>query len=163
MQKIIVAAVAQNGVIGNEGSIPWHSREDMRYFKNLTMGSPVIMGRKTYESMGKPLKGRLNIVLSGSMKSATEGLLVFDSLGKALEYCENEVKSEKVFIIGGGEVYRQAIKLVDEMSISKMKFQAEGSVLFPPLKDSDWDVEVKAEYEDFQVFWYKRKQFEVKS
>lgn len=95
MQKIIVAAVAQNGVIGSDGTIPWHSREDMQYFKSLTMGSPIIMGRKTYESLGKPLKGRLNIVISRHMKSASEDLLVFDSLQKAYDYCRNEAKAIK--------------------------------------------------------------------
>lgn len=157
MQKIIVAAVAQNGVIGNEGSIPWHSREDMQYFKSLTMGSPIIMGRKTYESLGKPLKGRLNIVISRIMKSEVPDLLVFTSLSEAYKYCENEVKAEKVFIIGGGEIYKEAVKTADAMSLSEMKFKAEGNVFFPELEPSKWEREVKAEYEDFQVIWYKRK------
>lgn len=157
MQKIIVAAVAQNGVIGNKGKIPWHSSEDFKYFKSLTFGNPVIMGRRTLESLGKPLKGRLNVVISRHMKSESPEVMVFGSLSEALEYCENEAKAEKVFIIGGGEIYKEAVKTADEMSISKMKFEAEGDVFFPEIKSSEWDAEVKADYEDFQVIWYKRK------
>ncbi|HEX2865386.1 MAG TPA: dihydrofolate reductase [Ignavibacteriales bacterium] len=157
MQKIIVAAVAQNGVIGNNGTIPWHSREDMQYFKSLTMGSPIIMGRKTYESLGKPLKGRLNIVISRMMKSELPDVLVFASLSEAFKYCENEAKAEKVFIIGGGEIYKEAVTSADLMSLSEMKFEAEGNVFFPEVDTSKWEREVRADYEDFQVIWYKRK------
>ncbi|MGE5351101.1 MAG: dihydrofolate reductase [Acidobacteriota bacterium] len=157
MQKIIVAAVAQNGVIGNKGNMPWHSSEDFKYFKSLTLGNPVIMGRKTLESLGKPLKGRLNIVISRHMKSENPEVKVFSSLAEAYDFCENEAKAEKVFIIGGGELYKDAIKTADEMSISKMKFLAEGDVLFPAFDPSEWDMEVKADYDDFQVIWYRRK------
>lgn len=159
MQKIIVVAVAQNGVIGKEGSIPWHSREDMQYFKSLTMGSPIIMGRKTFESLGKPLKGRLNIVISRheSLKETFPEVMVFNSLQKAFDYCENEAGAEKVFIIGGGEIYKEAVKTADGMSISQMKFEAEGNVYFPEFDSSQWVREVKAGYDDFDVVWYKRK------
>lgn len=157
MQKIIVAAVAQNGVIGNKGTMPWHSSEDFKYFKSLTLGNPVIMGRKTLESLGKPLKGRLNIVISRHMKSESPEVMVFGSLSEALDYCENEAKSEKVFIIGGGEIFKEAVKTADDMSISKMKFEAEGDVFFPDINSSEWDTEVKADYDDFQIIWYKRK------
>lgn len=157
MRKIIVVAVAQNGVIGNKGTMPWHSSEDFKYFKSLTTGNPVIMGRKTLESLGKPLKGRLNIVISRTMESNSPEVMVFSSLAGAYEYCENEIKAEKIFIIGGGDIFKEAIKSIDEMSISRMKFEAEGDVFFPAFEVSEWESEVKAEYEDFQVIWYKRK------
>jgi dihydrofolate reductase len=157
LQKIIVAAVAQNGVIGNKGVMPWHSSEDFKYFKSLTLGNPVIMGRKTLESLGRPLKGRLNVVISRHMKSESPEVKVFSSLPEAYDYCENEAKAEKVFVIGGGQLYNEAIETADEMSISRMKFIAEGDVFFPPFDPSEWESEVKAEYDDFQVIWYKRK------
>ncbi len=160
MKKIIIAAIARNGVIGkSSGEMPWHVKEEFRHFKETTTGSPVIMGRKTFDTLGKPLKGRLNIVVSSvSPKEIPfEGMLYFSSLEAAIEYCEQE-KYPKIFIIGGGSVYRQSIGIADEMILSYMKFDAEGEVLFPDFEKSSWIITNEVENEQFTVVYYSRKE-----
>lgn len=156
MKKIIIAAVAQNGVIGNAGAIPWHSKEDFQHFKNTTMGFPIIMGRKCFESLKKPLKGRLNIVITRNTdyKAESEEVLLLNTLNSAFDYCET--KYEKVFIIGGGEIYNQSISVADEMIISKMKLEVEGDVFFPPIDENEWKAEKETEMGEFCVIYYKR-------
>ncbi|MGE5500033.1 MAG: dihydrofolate reductase [Syntrophothermus sp.] len=158
MEKIVVAAVSENGVIGSNGNIPWHSREDLQYFKSITMGYPVIMGRKTFESLKKPLKGRLNIVLTRNLNASYdfEDVKTFNELYKAFAYLENIVKAEKVFIIGGSEIYSQAISSADRMSISRMNFKAEGNVYFPEIDWNEWQEEDRFKYQEFDAVIYKR-------
>lgn len=158
MEKIIVAAVSENGVIGNNGGIPWHSKEDLQYFKSLTMGFPVIMGRKTFESLKKPLKGRLNVVLTRNISARydIEDVVAFYDLNEALRYLENDVKAEKVFIIGGSEIYRQAVPSADRMCISRMKFQAEGNVCFPEINWNEWYEQDRLKYQEFDAVIYTR-------
>ena len=129
----IIVAIAKNGVIGKaKGEMSWHVKEEFQHFKNTTLGFPIIMGRKTFETLGKPLKGRLNIVVSKNKlyKTDYDDVVIKSSINEAIEYC-NSLKPEKIFIIGGGEIYRQAILFVDEMIITFMKFEAEGEVKFP--------------------------------
>ena len=136
----LIVAIAQNGVIGkSNGEMSWHVKEEFQHFKNTTLGFPIIMGRKTFETLGKPLKGRLNIVVSKnqSYKTLFDDVVVESSLDKAIEHCKN-INSERIFIIGGGEIYRQAITFVDEMIITFMKFEAEGEVKFPKINDGEW-------------------------
>lgn len=159
MKKIIIVAIAENNVIGKaNGEMPWHVKEEFRHFKDTTSGYPVIMGRKTFETLGKPLKNRLNIVITRNKNYSINfnEVLIFDSLEKSFDYCEKN-NYEKIFIIGGGEIYSQAINLVDEMIISKMKFQAEGEVKFPEIIQSEWEVKKIMERELFEVFIYRRK------
>lgn len=162
MKKSLIVAVAQNGVIGKaNGEMPWHVKEEFKHFKDTTFGFPVIMGRKTFETLGKPLKGRLNIIITRNKNYSVrfDDVLIFDSLENAIKYCE-EKKYEIIFIIGGGEIYSQAIDIVDEMIISRMKFQADGEVKFPKIIESDWEVEKIMERELFEVFIYRRKNVE---
>jgi len=158
LRKIIIAAVAENGVIGKStGEMPWHVPEEFRHFKETTLGSPVIMGSRTFETLGKPLKGRLNIVVTNALNGLQNenDLIFFTSLNDALKFCEDQ-KFEKVFIIGGGMVYRQAISFADEMILSYMKFGAEGEVTFPEFDPSQWEITRKEEKEKFSVFYYSR-------
>jgi dihydrofolate reductase len=162
LKKSLIVAVAQNGVIGKaNGEMPWHVKEEFKHFKDTTFGFPVIMGRKTFETLGKPLKGRLNIIITRNKNYSVrfDDVLIFDSLENAIKYCE-EKKYEIIFIIGGGEIYSQAIDIVDEMIISRMKFQADGEVKFPKIIESDWEVEKIMERELFEVFIYRRKNVE---
>lgn len=162
MIKSLIVAVAQNGVIGKaNGEMPWHVKEEFKHFKNTTLGYPILMGRKTFETLGKPLKGRLNIVITRNKNYSVkfDDVLIFDSLENAIKYCE-EKNYEKIFIIGGGEIYSQAIGIVDEMIISKMKFEAEGEVKFPVIDESEWFIEKLMERELFDVFIYRRKNVE---
>jgi len=155
----IIVAIAKNGVIGKaKGEMSWHVKEEFQHFKDTTMGFPIIMGRKTFETLGKPLKGRLNIVVSKNRfyKTAYDDVVIKSSIEDAIEYC-NYLKPEKVFVIGGGEIYRQAILFVDEMIITFMKFEAEGEVKFPSINNDDWKIEKIRDQELFEIFRYVRK------
>ena len=159
MKIVIISAVAQNRVIGKaSGEMPWHVSEEFKHFKKTTMGYPIIMGRKTFESLGKPLKGRENIVITRSKNfSYDDGeVKVFNSLQDGIEYAKS-LKKEKIFITGGGEIYKQAIKITDELIISHMKFEAEGEVKFPEISDIDWKVESREDHEQFEIVIYKKK------
>jgi dihydrofolate reductase len=157
--KIIIVAIAKNGVIGKaNGEMSWHVKEEFQHFKNTTLGFPIIMGRKTFETLGKPLKGRLNIIVSRnkSYKTDFSEVVITHSLNDAIE-AGAQNNPEKIFIIGGGEIYKQAINIVDEMIISFMKFDAEGDVKFPEINKNNW---LKTKIDDrelFEIFRYERK------
>ena len=155
----LIVAIAQNGVIGkSNGEMSWYVKEEFQHFKNTTLGFPIVMGRKTFETLGKPLKGRLNIIVSKnqSYKTLFNDVVVESSLDKAIEHCEN-INSERIFIIGGGEIYKQAVSFVDEMIITFMKFEAEGEVKFPKINNDDWNIKKLSDHELFEIFRYERK------
>lgn len=134
----IVAAVSQNGVIGHNGKIPWHLPADLLVFKHLTMGHAVVMGRKTYESIGKALPGRLNIVLTRERNYLAPGCIIAASANAAL----SAAKDKEVYVIGGGEVYKRFLKVADRMHITFIEQYFEGDAYFPPVDWSEWN-EVK--------------------
>ncbi len=159
MKKIIIAAVAKNGVIGrSNGEMPWHSKEEFAHFKQTTFGFPVIMGRKTFDTLGKPLKGRLNIVITRSkdVNYDFDEVKIFNTLKTAYDYCER-AGTEKIFVIGGGEIYKQAMKDADEMIISIMDFDAEGDVFFPEIDKDDWNIIGRDKRGGFEILTYVRK------
>ncbi|WP_337864949.1 dihydrofolate reductase [Ignavibacterium sp.] len=154
----LIVAIAKNSVIGkSSGEMSWHVSEEFKHFKNTTKGFPVIMGRKTFETLGKPLKDRLNIVLTKNpdFKTEFDEVIIFSSLDDALQFCRNN-NYEKVFIIGGAEIYKLALPIVDEMIISFMKFEAEGDVYFPEFNETEWTKEKIMDKELFEVYLYKR-------
>jgi dihydrofolate reductase len=153
-----MVAVAQNGVIGKDGKMPWHSKEELQYFKKTTSQYPVLMGRKTLESMGKPLKNRLNLILSKKpeMLRNYEDIIIFDNIDEAFKYCENN-NYEKLFVLGGEEIYRQTMDDCDTMLISWMKFEVEGDTFFPEIDENVWEVESITNYNDFDVYRYKKR------
>ncbi len=158
MKIAIIAAVAKNGVIGRStGEMPWHSSEEFRHFKSTTLGFPVIMGRKTFESLGKPLKGRLNIVLSRQENyDPGNEVKVMRSLQQAYDFCRDS-NYEKIFVIGGGYIFPEGMKDADEMIISVMDFNAEGDVCFPEIKESEWKLASSEKRNGFEVFHYERR------
>ncbi len=159
MKIILISAIAKNGVIGkSDGEMPWHVKEEFQHFKNTTYGFPIIMGRKTFETLGKPLKGRLNIVLTQKpdINYPFEEVKIFNSLPEAYSHCEKE-KFEMAFVIGGGEIYSQAMDKADEMILSYMKFEAKGDVFFPKFNKEKWKVVKKEDREQFEIFWYVKK------
>ncbi|NCQ16972.1 MAG: diacylglycerol kinase [Ignavibacteria bacterium CG22_combo_CG10-13_8_21_14_all_37_15] len=159
MKIIIIAAIAQNGVIGTTmGEMPWHVKEEFAHFKNTTFGFPVIMGRKTFETLGNPLKGRLNIIITNSQNFSfkDDGAIVYHSLIGALDYCR-KANYEKIFIIGGREIFLQAIPFVDEMILSFMKFSAKGEILFPEYNETDWQKTEEKIFDQFSVCNFVRK------
>lgn len=159
MKKIIIAAVAKNNVIGKDGIMPWHSKEDLKHFKETTMNYPLIMGRKTFQSMGgKPLKGRLNIILTRSENfEKPEGdVEIFTSINDAYEFCESK-NYGKVFVIGGGEIYKREINNVDELQISRMNVEVEGDTFFPKIDDKIWQVDEEKDFTDFILKIYRKR------
>lgn len=159
MRIIIIAAIAKNGVIGkSSGEMPWHIKEEFQHFKKTTFGSTVIMGRKTFETLGKPLKGRENIIVTRNedLKFHFEEIKIFHTMEKSIDYCRTK-NYDKIFVIGGGEIYRQAIQIADEMILSFMKFEAEGEVLFPEIKISVWQLVSTEDREHFEIRKYIRK------
>ena len=155
----LIVAIAKNGVIGRaSGQMPWHVKDEFKHFKNTTLGFSIIMGRKTFETLGKPLKGRLNIVVSRNQNYKTdfEEVVIKSSLQSAIDYCK-ELNPEKIFIIGGGEIFKQSIPLADEMIITFMKFDAEGEIKYPEFDSKQWKIEKIMDHELFEVFRYERK------
>ena len=159
MRIIIIVAVATNGVIGRaNGEMPWHVKEDFQHFKKTTMNFPIIMGRKSFESLGKPLKGRENIVVTrnANLNYNFDDVTIIHSLIEAIEHCKL-LSKEKIFITGGGEIYKQSISIADEMIISHMKFEAEGEVKFPDIDMNEWYIDSKDNRDQFEIVNYKRK------
>ena len=159
MLKILIAAVAKNNVIGkSSGEMPWHSKDEFRHFKQTTLGFPVIMGRKTFESLGKPLKGRLNIVLTknSKLKKKFEEIIIFDTIKSAFKFCMTD-KFEKVFVIGGGQIFEKTIADADEMIISHMDFNAQGDVYFPKINLKKWEISSREERIRFEIVTYKKR------
>ena len=160
MKKIIISAVAGNRVIGrSNGEMPWHSKEEFQHFKQTTLGFPIIMGRKTFDALGKPLKGRLNIILTlnSERRYDFDDTKIFNSLENAYSFCEHN-NYDKVFIIGGAQIYKKAMLTADEMLISIMNFDADGDVLFPKINDDEWIIESRDKRSEFEILKYvKRK------
>ncbi len=131
----LVAAVASNGVIGAQGRLPWRLPEDLRHFKRLTLGYPVIMGRKTWESLGKPLLDRENIVVTRRPGYAAPGASVARSFAAALALCTGE---RLVFVIGGGELYREALPSAHGLVLTEIRRAYAGDTYFPAFDRSAW-------------------------
>lgn len=131
----LVAAVASNGVIGNNGRLPWHLPEDLKHFRALTLGHPVIMGRRTWESLGKPLAGRDNIVVTRAPGYAAPGAAVAASLEAALASC---ARSPLAFVIGGAELYAAALPLADALVLTEIRRAYEGDSRFPDYDRAQW-------------------------
>ena len=159
MKIVIISAVARNGVIGrSNGEMPWHVKEEFQHFKKTTLGFPIIMGRKTFETLGKPLKDRLNVVVTNQpdYKLPYEEVKIFRALTDAIE-AVSETNPEIIFIIGGGQVYRQAMEFADEMIISIMKFDAEGDVYFPEIDTARWKEAAREIRDQFDIITYVKK------
>lgn len=133
----LIAAVAENGVIGQENELVWHLPDDFKYFKQTTSGHPILMGRKTFESLGKPLPNRLNVVITRNADYQPEGVVVVDSLEKAIEEARKTGIAE-AFVIGGAEIYRQAIASADRLYLTEVKASYEGDARFPDFNKTDW-------------------------
>lgn len=131
----LIAAMAANRVIGRNNALPWQLPADLRHFKALTMGHPVLMGRKTYESIGKPLPGRRNLVITRNRAYAAPGCEVVHSLDEALAACSG---AQDVFVIGGAELYREALARAQRLELTEIHAVFEGDALFPPFAPEQW-------------------------
>ena len=150
MEKIIIVATDERGAIGKAGAIPWHLHADMVHFRTTTTGYPVIMGRKTYESIGRPLPGRTNIVVSRSNPSI-EGVTVVASLSKAYEVAE-QTGAQKCFIMGGGQIYAQALADADTIILTRVCTVVEGAdTFFPAIDPALWKADKKESDDNKQM------------
>ncbi len=156
MKIIIIAAVANNNIIGKDGKLPWNIKEEITFFRNTTYGFPVLMGYNTFLSLNKPLEGRLNLVITSKKNLLnTENVIYFNDIKSAIDYA-NELKTEKLFIIGGENLFNQTICLADEMIISKIKKDYIGNNKFPEIDKKNW-LMIKEEVRNkFNIEYYKR-------
>jgi dihydrofolate reductase len=137
----VIVAVADNGVIGRNNSLPWHLPEDLRYFKRVTMGKPVVMGRKTFESIGRPLPGRANIVITRSDAWSAAGVSVVNSLDEALRLAADIAAldgTDEAMVIGGAEIYASAIPLAQRLYLTQVHADVEGDARLPEIDWSRW-------------------------
>jgi len=137
----LIAAVARNGVIGADGAMPWRLSSDLRRFKALTLGHPVVMGRRTFESIGRPLPGRANIVVSRSEGFAPDGVTVAPSLEAGLDAARRLAEAsgaDTVFVIGGGEIYRAALPVADRLFLTHVEAEPDGDTRFPDIDAEAW-------------------------
>ena len=134
-----VVAASENNVIGKDNRLPWRLPNDLKFFKNTTWAMPVIMGRKTFESFGKPLAGRTNIVITRRDDWQAEGVVKVKSLEEALQAAE-QTDAKEAFIIGGGEIFRQSFPMADKIYITRVHTQLDGDAFFPEIKEGEWQL-----------------------
>jgi dihydrofolate reductase len=138
---ILVAAMARNRVIGVDNGLPWHMRSDLKQFKAATMGKPLIMGRKTYQSIGKPLPGRRTIVVTHDKDFTAEGIETAGSLETALERGQEiagEMGADGVVVAGGAAIYQQALPVADRLLLTELDLEAKGDAFFPAFSPREW-------------------------
>jgi dihydrofolate reductase len=133
----IVVAASENNVIGKDNQLIWHLPADLRYFKNLTMGHPILMGRKTYDSIGKPLPGRTTVIITRQHNLQVPDCIVTNSLDEAI--AEAQKIDQDVYIIGGAEIYKQAITKADTIYLTRVHHYFDGDAYFPELAKNEWE------------------------
>lgn len=142
MKISIIVAMASNRVIGLNNQMPWHLSADLKKFKQITMGVPILMGRKTFQSIGRPLPGRTNIIISRDPGYRQDGCLVFNDLDLALaSACQG---AEEIFVIGGSTLYQTMLQRADTLYLTEIKKEFQGDTFFPPWNPTDW-IEVERE------------------
>ncbi|HEB26545.1 MAG TPA: dihydrofolate reductase [Porticoccus sp.] len=146
----LIVAMAKNRAIGLNNTLPWHLPEDLKYFKSVTMGKPIVMGRKTFDSIGRPLPGRLNIVITRNSEWKHPGVKIASSIQQAMSIAEEQREAEQdegegvsaeaqeVMVIGGEEIYRTAIDLADRLYITRVQATVQGDAFFPEYNEADW-------------------------
>lgn len=162
----LIAAVGRNNVIGHGPDIPWRLPSDQQFFKRITMGKPIIMGRKTFETFKRPLPGRTSIVVTRQLSYQPEGVLTANSLEKALTLAEEIARRDQaseIFVIGGGDLYAQAIGIAKRLYITHVNAEPAGDVVFPQIDPAEWTGFTRSEYEadpadstDYTVRVYER-------
>lgn len=141
MKLVHVVAVARNGVIGRDGGLPWHLSDDLKYFKAVTMGKPMIMGRKTWQSIGRPLPGRLNIVVTRDPGFQAEGAVVCPTVEEAVAVARDAALAsgvEEIAIIGGAQIYAQTIDATSRIYLTEVHAEVDGDAIFPVLDRREW-------------------------
>ncbi len=144
MISLIVAASANNA-IGKNNQLLWHLPKDLRFFKNTTWGMVVVMGRKTFESVNKPLPGRVNIVITSNRDWMTEGVWVAKDLDDAIAQAKT-TNCKEIFIIGGGEIYQQTMPIADKIYLTRVQTHIEGDTFFPAIDEAEWQLKENTDF-----------------
>ncbi len=150
-----IVAMSENCVIGAHGSIPWYLPEDFRFFKRMTLGYPIVMGRKTYESLGKPLPGRKNILLTRQFLTLPQEVLSIHSVEELLKL---EIPLEETFVIGGAEIYRLLLPKCDTLFVTRVHRNISGDTFFPPFEEEFQKHSCLLEAEEFTIYEYRRRE-----
>ena len=146
MKISLIVAMASNRVIGLNNQMPWHLSADLKKFKKITMGSPILMGRKTYESIGRPLPGRTNIIVSRNLDYQQEGCLVFNDLNMAIKKaCE---RAKEIFVIGGSDLYETMLPIADAIYLTVINREFHGDAFFPDIDLNFWSEIEREDIED---------------
>ena len=156
MTIALIVAMAENRVIGKENTIPWHIPDELQLFKKHTMGHPILMGRKTYESIGKPLPGRTNIIITRSKGFSARGCEVYTDLKEAL----SRFQDEKIFVIGGAEIFAQTLDLADELYITHVRKSISGDTFFPEFDETRFEITATESFDGeppYTFMHYKKK------
>ena len=141
MKISLIVAVSRNGIIGIDNQLPWHLPEDLKYFKSVTMGKPIIMGRKTYDSIGRPLPGRTNIVITRDSSWQAEGVEVARTLAQAMTLGQlacAQADVDEAMVIGGEQIYRMTLPAADRLYLTEVQAEVEGDAFFPEFDAKDW-------------------------
>lgn len=139
MRISLLLAASENNVIGKDNKLPWHLPEDLKYFKNLTWGLPILMGRKTFDSIGKPLPGRKSIVITRNNDWRYDDVVVVHSLEEAMKAAES-FGAKETFVIGGAEVFNLALPAANRMYLTRIHQRFEGDVFFPEISENEWQI-----------------------
>lgn len=145
----LIVAMARNRVIGINNKLPWYLPNDLKYFKRVTMGKPILMGRKTFESIGKPLPGRLNIVMTRDTSWQAEGVKVTHSLDAAIALAQAQCEiqgGDELMIIGGDEIYRQSLPRADRLYLTQVHAEVHGDAYFPEINWDDWEERAREDF-----------------
>jgi len=137
MKLSIIVAFDENRLIGNNNNLPWHLPADLRHFKKITMGHHMIMGRRTFESIGKPLPGRTSVIVTRQKNYMAQGCIIVNSLDEALLYCNNQ---DEVFIIGGAQIFECALPLAAKLYVTRILQAFKGDTWFPEISGDEWEV-----------------------
>ena len=141
MKISLIVAVSQNNVIGRDNQLPWHLPEDLQYFKTVTMGKPLIMGRKTFESIGRPLPGRTNIVITRNPAWTAEGVEIVKDIEAAFDCAQIACSAsggDEVMVVGGEQIYRSCLARSDRLYLTRVEAEVEGDAFFPEINADDW-------------------------
>jgi dihydrofolate reductase len=160
MKLALIVAMDEQGVIGRDNDLPWRLSADLQYFRKITMGKPIIMGRSTHESIGRPLPGRRNIVITRQQDFQAPGCEVVFSIEQALEVCKDEAEA---MIMGGASLYEQTLPLVDTLYLTRVHAQVEGDTWFPAWSEQDWQLVSRDDHQaddknefDYSFLQYQR-------
>ena len=161
MSLVLIAAVARNEVIGRDNDLVWRDRDDLQHFKRLTLGHVLVMGRRTYDSIGRPLPGRTTIVVTRRPAWSATGVVVAHSLGEALKLAEDVSPGQEVYVAGGGEIYRLALPLADRLELTEIDADLDGDTVFPAYDQSAWTETARSDRPGYSWVTYTRNNLDA--